>query len=573
MLKYAKPIKSMFIMSFVSKGFTLWRKYPEKDALLIVLRRRAIFVIVCICLVFTVISYRLMSIMVIAPHRCVVHTYHCTQVNKKADIVDRNGELLATNIITSSCFADPSAVIDINDAVIKLSKIHGMPKIDIIKHKLKDRNKHFVWLMRHVHPKIERQIMDMGIPGIHFQKDYKRIYIHGKLFSHIIGCTDIDCNGICGIEKHFNKELEVSDFNENRLILSLDLRLQNIMREELDAGIKKFHAKGGNAILMKTNGEVLAMVSLPDFDPNNLKQSSNEAMFNRNTLGVFEQGSIMKVINAAIALDSGTSTVGSVFDASAPIKIGRFSITDFKGKGRPLTLAEAIVFSSNIACAKIAQKFGVRIQKEYFKKLGLLDKLHFAIPEIGSPLVPKHWTDISCMTISYGYGIAVSPLQLLTAITSIVNGGLKIEPRLTVDKTLTTPVRVVSAETSKLVRELMRGVVLYGTARKASVDGIDIFGKTGTAYKRKGHKGYGNASNRDRLTTFVGGFPLNNPQYMLLVSLDSPQGNNATYGYATAGWNVAPVAKEILARLTAWISDGTVSLNKELSIMKYLRLS
>ncbi len=567
-------LKLISTAKLFSKGFTLWRKYPKTDPLLKVLHRRAIFAIVCICLVFIGILWRLVSVMVVPLYQRVIPIYHREKIVKKADIVDRNGELLATSITTSSCFADPSAIIYADDTIKKLTKIHGMPSAEKIRYKLKDRNKHFVWLMRHVHPTIEKQIMDMGIPGIHFQKDYKRIYIHGNLFSHIIGCTDIDCNGICGIEKHFNKELYISDFSDDKLTLSLDLRLQNIVREELKAGIKKFHAKGGNAILMKTNGEILAMVSLPDFDPNNLKKMSNEAMFNRNTLGVFEQGSIMKVINASIALDSGSSTVGSVFDASAPIKVGRFSITDFKGKGRPLTLAEAVVFSSNIACAKIAQKFGIKVQQEYFKKLGLLEKLHLEIPEIGTPLLPKNWTDISCMTIAYGYGIALSPLQVLTAITSITNGGIKINPRLVIDNSLTTkPVCVVTPQTSKLVRELMRGVVLYGTARKAGVDSIEVFGKTGTAYKRKGRKGYGNASNRDRLTTFVGGFPLDNPQYMLLVSLDSPQGDPSTYGYATAGWNVAPVAKEILSRLITWIADGSVTQNKELSVTKYLRLS
>lgn len=555
------------------RGFALWRRYSDNASLLKVLRHRVLFTITCICLVFTVISWRLINIMVISPYQHAMHSYQRERIIKKADIIDRNGELLATSITTSSCYADPSVIIDMNETIKKLAKIHGMPTAEKIKHKLKDRNKHFVWLMRHVHPTIEKQIMDMGIPGIHFQKDYKRIYIHGNLFSHVIGCTDIDCNGICGIEKHFNKELDVADFSTDKLRLSLDLRLQTIIREELDAGIKRFNAKGGNAVLMKTNGEILAMVSLPDFDPNDLKQSSNDAMFNRNTLGVFEQGSILKVINVAIALDSGSSTIGSVFDASAPIKVGRFSITDFKGKGRPLTLAEALVFSSNIACAKIAQKFGVKTQKEYFTKLGLLEKSHLEIPEIGTPLIPKNWTDISCMTIAYGYGIALSPLQVLTAITSITNGGIKISPRLIVDNKPIDKIQVVSPKTSKLVRELMRGVVLYGTARKASVTDIDVFGKTGTAYKRKGRKGYGSASNRDRLTTFVGGFPLDKPQYMLLVSLDEPQGDKSTYGYATAGWNVAPVAKCILSRLIAWISDGSVIQDKELSITKYLRLS
>ncbi len=552
--------------------FALWKKYPKNDLLMKLLHRRVVFVIVCVCIVFIGILWRLMNVMVISSCRSYNHVYNREQIIKKANIVDRNGELLATSIATSSCFVDPSVVLDLNDTIKKLSKIPGMPKPDKIRHKLKDSNKHFVWLMRHVHPTLERQIMDMGLPGIHFQKDYKRIYIHGNLFSHVIGCTDIDCNGVCGIEKHFNKELIVSDFNNKKLKLTLDLKIQSIIREELEAGIKKFNAKGGNAILIKTNGEILAMVSLPDFDPNNLKKHSNDDMFNRNTLGVFEQGSILKVITAAIALDSGSSTPGSIFDASSPIKVGRFSITDFKGKNRPLTLSEAIVFSSNIACAKIAQKFGVKTQKEYFKKLGLLDHLHLEVPEVGSPLVPKEWTELSGMTIAYGYGIALSPLQVLTAITSITNGGIKIEPHFVIKEKNTPQVRVVSKETSKIVRELMRGVVLYGTARKASVNDVNMFGKTGTAYKRKGRKGYGNHSNRDRLTSFVGGFPMDNPQYMLLVSLDNPQGDKTTFGYATAGWNVALVAKNIISRLVTWIADGRVNENKQLSIQKYLKL-
>ncbi len=554
-------------------GFALWQKYPKNGNLIKILHRRAVLAVVFICIVFIGILWRLINIMVISSDKNTNSIHNRDQIIKKADIIDRNGELLATSITTSSCFADPSVVIDLNETIKKLSRIPGMPKIDKIRHKLKDRNKHFVWLMRHVHPTIEKQIMDMGIPGIHFQKDYKRIYIHGNLFSHVIGCTDIDCNGVCGIEKHFNNDLIVSDFSNKKLQLTLDLRIQSIIHEELEAGIKMFHAKGGNAILIKTNGEILAIVSLPDFDPNNLKKYSNSDMFNRNTLGVFEQGSIMKVVTAAIALDSGSSTPGSIFDASTSIKVGKFSITDFKGKNRPLTLAEAIVFSSNIACAKIAQKFGTKIQKEYFKKLGLLERLHLELPEVGAPLIPKDWTEISSMTIAYGYGIALSPLQVLATITSITNGGIKINPHLVLQEDKTLHERVVSEKTSKIVRELMRGVVLYGTARKASVDGVDMFGKTGTAYKRKGRKGYGNQANRDRLTSFVGGFPLENPKYMLLVSLDSPQGDSSTHGYATAGWNVAPIAKNIISRIISLISDGNLSENKTLSIQKYLKLN
>ncbi|MBR1944251.1 MAG: penicillin-binding protein 2 [Alphaproteobacteria bacterium] len=554
-------------------GFALWRKVKNHEQLIGALKKRLLFTCGCGALLFLFIVIRLVSVMVTSPYKREYQYYNREAVIQKADILDRNGELLATSIITSSCYADPSVIIDLTDTVNKLSKIHGMPSADKIMHKLKDSSKHFVWLARHVHPSIQNKIMDLGLPGIHFQKDYKRIYIHGLLFSHIIGCTDIDCNGICGIEKKFNDELTVKETEDNKLILSLDLRLQTIIREELLNSINKYKAKGAHAILMKTNGEILAMVSLPDFDPNNLKKYSNSDMFNRNTLGVFEQGSILKVLTAAIALDSGSSKLNSIFDASYPINIGRFKITDFKGKERPLTLVESIVFSSNIGCAKIAQKFGSQIQKEYFKKFGMLNKLSLEIPEIGAPIVPKDWTEVTCMTVAYGYGIAVSPLQLLTIITSIVNDGIKVSPTILIKNKVEKGTRIVSSKTSSLVRELMKAVVIYGTGKKVNMEGIEIFCKTGTAYKRKGKKGYGGSSNRARLTTFVGGFPKNNPEYMLLVSLDEPQGIKETYNYATAGWNVVPTAKNIISRLLSWLSDGEKAPSSQLSVEKYIKIN
>lgn len=555
-------------------GFALWRKIKNHEQLIAELKKRLLFTCGCGILLFLFIVIRLVNVMVISPYTREYKNYNREEVIRKSDILDRNGELLATSLTTASCYADPSVIVDLKDTVSKLSKIHGMPNANKIKQKLKDKSKHFVWLARHVHPSIQSKIMDLGLPGIHFQKDYKRIYIHGLLFSHIIGCTDVDCNGICGIEKEFNDKLVIKENEDNKLILSLDLRLQTIIREELLNSINKYKAKGAHAILMKTNGEILAMVSLPDFDPNNLQKYSNNDMFNRNTLGVFEQGSILKVLTAAIALDSGSSNLNSIFDASYPIQIGRFKITDFKGKERPLTLVESIVFSSNIGCAKIAQKFGSQIQKNYFKKFGMLDKISLEIPEMGAPIVPKDWTEVTCMTVAYGYGIAVSPLQLLTTITSIVNDGIKVSPTILMKNKVkkSKEIRIVSSKTSSLVRELMRAVVIYGTGKKVNLEETEIFCKTGTAYKRKGKKGYGGSTNRARLTTFVGGFPKDNPQYMLLVSLDEPQGIKETYNYATAGWNVVPTAKNIISRLLAWITDGEKSQPSSLSVEKYIKV-
>ncbi|MDR0744377.1 MAG: penicillin-binding protein 2, partial [Holosporales bacterium] len=467
----------------------------------------------------------------------------------------------------------PSVIIDRDEAAQKLSKLKGMPKFDLIKQKLADKSKHFVWLARHITPNVQQEIMNMGIPGIHFQKDYKRIYTHGNLFSHIIGCCDIDGCGICGIEKRFNDQLTVLDFPAKALPLSLDLRLQSIVHEELKKAVDYYKAIGGNAILMKTNGEILAIVSLPDFDSNDLKNTDSANMFNRNTLGVFEQGSVLKILNIAIALEEKTAKLNSIFDATAPIKLGRHLISDYRGKNRSLSFAEAFVFSSNIAAVKIAQTFGSRVQKAYMKKFGLLEKPKLEISEIGAPLFPTSWSEATAMTVSYGYGISISPLQLITIITSIVSGGLKVTPTLLFknNETDIERIRYVSQKTSQAVRDLMRATVLFGTAKKASINGVPIIGKTGTAYKTNG-KGYGNNSNRARITTFIGGFPKDNPQYMLLISLDDPKPSENSFGFATAGWNVAPTAKNIFSRIVPMLLDDKYTEELPLQSTKYITI-
>lgn len=554
-------------------GFSLWRKVKNHSALMEALRVRLIFSCICSFFIFSCVSIKLAEIMIFSSGISSRNkVFSDDEVTKKLDIIDRNGELLATSIVADSCYADPSVVLDVDDAASKLSKIKCMPSFERIKKQLKDKNKHFVWICRHITPKVQQQILDMGIPGIYFQKDYKRIYTHGRLFSHIIGCCDIDGNGVCGLEKSFNKNLTVQDFSNKKLRLSLDLRLQSIIHEELENSIKNFNAVGGNAILMQTNGEILAMVSLPDFDANNLKETDSNNMFNRNTLGVFEQGSVFKILNVAIALEEKTAKLNSIFDATTPIKLGRHSISDYRGKNRPLSFAEAFVFSSNIAAVKIAQTFGAQTQKNYMKRFGLLEKPKLEISELGAPLFSKTWSEATSMTVSYGYGISVSPLQLISAVTSIVSGGEQVLPTLLHGASHNeSRIRYVSKETSETVRDLMRAVVLFGTAKKASIEGVSIFGKTGTAYKTKG-KGYGSNANRARITTFIGGFPKDAPKYMLLVSLDDPKPTEKTFGYATAGWNVAPTAKNIFSRIVPMLFDGSDSDESELRSVKYLNL-
>jgi cell division protein FtsI (penicillin-binding protein 3) len=297
-------------------------------------------------------------------------------------------------------------------------------------------------------------------------------------------------------------------------------------------------------------GEILAMVSFPDFDPNLPNENEPKATFNRNTLGVYEPGSTFKIFNIAIALESGTATLKSVYDATQPIKIGRFTITDFRGKNRILSLAEAFIFSSNIAAIKIAQQFGTQTQKSYFEKFGIFKTATVQIPEIGQPLIPSSWTPVTTMTASYGYGISVTPLQVLTTFGGIVNDGHKPCPTLIFQESslLNTDKSfpIVSRQTSQHIRNFMRMNAREGKCRKADVGGFKVFAKTGTAYQAK-RGGYGQV--KSRTTSCIGGFPYDKPRYIFLIMLDDPKPTKTTHGFAAAGWNAAPTAGKMIARM------------------------
>ncbi len=474
----------------------------------------------------------------------------------RADIVDRNHEVLATNISTASAYANAKQIINLEEAVQKLSTVI----VDISKEELRKRlssGKNFVWLARHISPKLQNDINSLGIPGVYMYKDQTRIYPHGVLNAHILGMCGVDGNGLSGVECYFDALLQQEKMP---LELSIDVRVQHVLKTELVKGVEEFSAKGANAIVMKAKtGEILGMVSLPDFDPHNLSKSDSQALFNRNTLGCYEPGSVFKILNVAIALESGKADLTSIFDGSAPVQIGKFKVSDFKGLGRPMTLTEAFVKSSNIAAIKISQKFGVQTQKDYMKKFGALEKVSIELPEIGNPLVPKDWREVSMMTISYGYGISQTPLQLITSVTNIINDGKKIKPTLlkVVDENALNHGDVVSGKTSKLIRSLMRMVAAEGTARKANVKGYNVFGKTGTAYQKAAKGGYGSDGNRSRTTTFIGGFPEEDPEIMLIVMMDDPKATKETAGYATAGWNAAKIAGKIIEGIAPLYVDPT----------------
>ena len=509
-------------------------------------RNRLMVAAAVMTLAFGVISARLVDLTIMdtsgEPRRANVSTA-VTEVVSRADILDRNGIVLATSLPTASLYADPKSVLDPVEAAMELSKVLPELDQDVLLRKLTSGGR-FVWLARNLTPQQKFDVNRLGLPGVAFQQGERRVYPHGRLASHILGLTTVDGDGVAGIERRFDQSLRSGGGAVN---LSIDIRAQAILQEELSATIDEFSALGAAGVIMDVNtGEIIAMASLPDYDPNDPVGVTGEAGFNRATKGVYEMGSTFKLFTAAMALDTGTVTLKSGYDASKPIKVARFRINDYHAKNRWLTVPEIILHSSNIGSAKMAMDVGTEGQQDYLGRFGLLSASDLELPEIGAPLLPATWRPINTMTISYGHGIAVSPAQLANGVSSLVNGGFKRPSTLLKAEGSVGPgQRVMSASTSKQMRGLMRLVVKSGTGRKAEVPGYLIGGKTGTADKQKG-RGYDRSQ---RIASFVGAFPMTNPRYTVLVVVDEPKGIKRTFNYATGGWVAAPAVGRIVSRI------------------------
>jgi cell division protein FtsI (penicillin-binding protein 3) len=530
----------------LSKHLTLWNQAIEERSILEMTQQRVFVAGGIFCLAFILIAARLVDVMLIRTGKDAKQSDDISQhlVLSRSDIVDRNGEILATHLMTASVYANPKVIINPREAAIKLSELFPEISFDVLLTKLTS-DKGFIWLTRHIPPKLQQAVNQLGIPGVYLQKDQHRVYPYGSLVSHVLGYCGLDNSGLAGTEQYFDKRLRN---NAEPLKLSIDIRVQHIVHDELLKGIAEFKAEGGNAMVMDIKtGEMLAMVSLPDFNPNLPNQNMVKSTFNRNTLGVYESGSTFKIFNTAIALETGVANINSRYDASVPINFGRHKISDFRGKNRVLTFEEAFFYSSNIAMTKMALEFGTANQRQYLKLFGLLRAPTIEVPEISAPLTPSTWRDITTVTISYGYGIAVSPLQVIMAIGGIINNGYVPQATLLhgAPKQYQNTTPIVSAKTSRLMRHLMRLTAIKGTGKAANVPGYDVIGKTGTSHKNE----KGVYSKKARVTSFVGAFPQDNPQYIMVVMLDDPKPIATTYGYATGGWNVAPVSGKMIARI------------------------
>jgi len=474
----------------------------------------------------------------------------------RPDILDRNGMVLATDVKAPSLFAEPRKLIDVDEAEEMLTAV--LPDLDT--KETRDRlasKRGFVWLKREISAKQRQEIHQLGIPGVGFLTENKRVYPNGPVVSHEIGHVNIDNQGIAGIEKWLDTQglaaLHMAGLATDRLQqpvqLALDLRVQFALRDELVAAREKFKAKAASGVVLNVNtGEVVAMVSEPDYDPNNPREANDPTRINRLTTGVYEMGSTFKVLTVAMALDCGKATLASTFDASHPLQYGRFAIHDYEPMHRALSVPEIFTYSSNIGAARMALAVGVEAHQAFLRKMGQLDRLRTELPESAEPIVPKHWGELNTVTIAFGHGLSVAPLQAVMGIAATLNGGRLIPPTfLKRDQAAADKLakQVIKPETSRAMRYLMRLNAEKGTATKANVPGYYIGGKTGTAEKVVD----GRYSKHKLLTDFMAVLPADKPKYLMMIMLDEPQPVEGTHGFATAGWNAAPTAAKVIARI------------------------
>ena len=473
----------------------------------------------------------------------------------RPDLLDRNGELLATDIRTASLFAEPRRIVDADEATEKLARV--LPGLDLERtRKRLSTNAGFVWLRRELTPRQQAAIHDLGIPGVYFRAENRRFYPGGPMASHVVGHVDVDNRGIAGFEKYVDGQglaalaeagLSFGDEAMEPVRLSLDARVQHVLRDELVKAIERYRAiAAGGVVLNARTGEVVAMASLPDYDPNNPVDALKKDRLNRMSAGTFEMGSTFKAFTTAMALDSGLVSMADRFDATKPIRIARHTINDFHAKRRWLSVPEVFIYSSNIGTAKMADVVGVDGHRSFLAKLGLLDRMSTELPEVGRPIEPSTWKKINSITISFGHGVTTTPLQTAVAAGALLNGGKLIPPTFvprSVEAANALATQVLRPETSDAMRFLFRLNVEKGSGKRADIAGFNVGGKTGTAEKVVN----GRYSSSVRFNAFLAGFPMDDPQYVVLAFVDEPKPEEGKRS-ATAGLNAAPLVGAIIRR-------------------------
>jgi cell division protein FtsI (penicillin-binding protein 3) len=478
-----------------------------------------------------------------------------TRAYARPDIVDRHGRLLATDLEAPSLYADPALILDADEATEKLVEV--LPELEPadLRRQLADTSRRFVWIKRGLTPRLAQRIHNLGVPGLSFRQEPKRAYPMRRTAGHLLGAVNVDNRGIAGIERTIDdlggtEAVQGSTGASKPAVrLSIDLGVQAGLQEELKAAIERYGASGAAGVILDVRtGEVMAAASLPDVDPARGIEAQDPARLDKLTTGVYELGSIFKTMTIAEAIESGRATLDTTYDVRLPLRYGRYQIRDLHPLGRPLSVRDIFVHSSNVGAAMIADGGGPDAQRAFLTRLGLTEPMKTEAGALTPPKLPQRWGPLEAATIAYGHGMALSPLQFAAGAAALVNGGWRIQPTvLAATKAAALRDRVVKAETSAAIVSLMRRNVTSpsGTGRQADVPGFEVGGKTGTA-EIAGVGGYQKSA---VITSFLAAFPMSEPRYIVLIMLTEPQASEATRGMITAGVNAAPTAGKVIARV------------------------
>jgi len=490
---------------------------------------------------FSVIAARLVEVMVLGAGLAASLDAGPSINPMRADLVDRNGALIARDLPVSDLYASPAVFWDTKEAAHDLAKA---TRADEARLNASFAPKHgYVMVQRGLTPDMRDAVMSLGFPGLTFEKAYKRYYPSGRIVAHAVGQVDPDDNGISGLELGLNDTVRG---RSDPVQLSLDMRVQYVLEHEMAEAAREFQTKASGGIVLNVRtGEVLALASLPDYEPNLRSHATSDSTRNRMTQDVYELGSIFKVFAFAEAVEEKTIRLDEYLDVGHPYKLGRYLIHDFEKLGPYLPASMVFAESSNIGTAQIALRSGPARQRPFLENLGLLEPLKTELPEVAAPLFPRRWGEVEGATIAYGQGISVNPLGFVAAAAAVINGGTLIRPTFLKRDTAQNGERVVSESTSATMRDLMRLVVTRGTGTKADIPGYHVGGKTGTAEKPDN----GSYARHRLISSFVGVFPIEDPQYLVFIMMDEPKASKASFGFATGGWTAAPAVGRVIARV------------------------
>lgn len=473
----------------------------------------------------------------------------------RPDIVDRHGRLIATDVAVNSLYADPHRIADLDEAVEKIISV--LPHLDEadLRKSLADKSRRFAWVARSMSPRQAQRVHDLGLPGLAFRTELKRAYPLGTLAGHVLGAVNVDNRGLAGIERMLDETGLVEPIQsatrsqKSALRLSLDIGVQHALAEELRRALTQYAAVAAAGLVLDVRtGEIVAAVSLPEIDPSRPADLLDPARLDRLIAGTYELGSIYKILTVAMALENGIANLDTGYDVRQPLSSGAYTFKDLYPQGRPLTVREIFLHSSNVGSGMLALAAGSEQQRAFLAKLGLLQAMRTEAGPVAPPQLPKIWGRTETITIGYGHGLAVAPLQFAVAAAALVNGGEKVVPTfLARTDGAAAPERVVSPATSANVREVMRLNVTHasGTGRRAEAEGYGVGGKTGTA-EMPGQGGY---QAKAVISSFLGAFPMEAPKYVTLVLLFEPQGTQETGDRITAGVNAAPVTARVVERI------------------------